>query len=186
MRFFFTSDEHLGHHNIIQYCGRPFKNVDEMNDVIIENHNAVVGHHDHVLHAGDFTMRDYDYAMEFAKKLNGYHTFLHGSHDKWMPLRPHERFASWQKIAFANEDIWRFPVPTEVPVYVCHYALRVWPRSHYNSWMLFGHSHGRLPPEGKSWDIGVDNNRFFPVSWEQIQEIMAKRPDNVNLVRGDR
>jgi calcineurin-like phosphoesterase family protein len=61
--------------------------------------------------------------------------------------------------------------------------MRVWPRSHYNSWQLYGHSHGRLEPVGKQWDVGVDNNNFYPVSFDQLVEIMKNRPDNFNLVK---
>ena len=60
--------------------------------------------------------------------------------------------------------------------------MRVWPRSHYNSWMLYGHSHGMLDPIGKQHDVGVDNNEFYPVSLEQIREIMMGRPDNPNFI----
>jgi calcineurin-like phosphoesterase family protein len=62
------------------------------------------------------------------------------------------------------------------------YAMRVWPRSHYNSWQLFGHSHGKLEPKGKQHDIGVDNNKYSPVSFPEIRNIMASQPDNFNLV----
>jgi calcineurin-like phosphoesterase family protein len=65
---------------------------------------------------------------------------------------------------------------------VCHYAMRTWARSHYNSYQLHGHSHGRLEPIGKQWDIGVDNNDFYPVSLDGIAEIMSKRPDNPNFI----
>ena len=67
-------------------------------------------------------------------------------------------------------------------VVVCHFAMRVWPRSHYNSWQLYGHSHGKLPPIRKQWDIGVDNNDFYQVSFNKIREIMQDRPDNPNFV----
>ena len=39
---FFTSDTHFGHANIIRLCNRPFQNVEEMNEVLIENWNKVV------------------------------------------------------------------------------------------------------------------------------------------------
>jgi calcineurin-like phosphoesterase family protein len=68
-------------------------------------------------------------------------------------------------------------------VVVCHFAMRVWPRSHFNSWQLYGHSHGKLPPIGKQWDIGVDNNDFYPVSFNKICEIIADRPDNPNFAK---
>ena len=34
---YFTSDTHFFHSNIINLCDRPFKNVDEMNRVLIRN-----------------------------------------------------------------------------------------------------------------------------------------------------
>jgi hypothetical protein len=49
--------------------------------------------------------------------------------------------------------------------------------------LVIGNSHGKLPPIGKQWDIGVDNNDFYPVSFEKLKEIMSKRPDNVNLIK---
>jgi calcineurin-like phosphoesterase family protein len=67
--------------------------------------------------------------------------------------------------------------------HIFHFAMRVWPRSHFNSWQLYGHSHGKLPPIGKQWDIGVDNSDFYPVSFNKICEIMADRPDNSNFVK---
>ncbi len=31
------------------------------------------------------------------------------------------------------------------PIVICHYAMRVWNRSHHGAWHLYGHSHGNLP-----------------------------------------
>lgn len=38
---FFTSDTHFGHANIINLCNRPFKDVNHMNDMLVENWNSV-------------------------------------------------------------------------------------------------------------------------------------------------
>ena len=51
---FIIADAHLFHKNIINYCGRPFENVEEMNNTIIKNWNRVVGKHDIVYVLGDF------------------------------------------------------------------------------------------------------------------------------------
>jgi len=165
--YFFTADEHYGHRNIIRYCKRPFDSVEEMNEELIRRHNEVVREKDEVVHAGDFTLGKNHHAREILSRLKGRHIFLRGSHDRWLK----EPFT----------DIWERKIKGQYVV-VCHYAMRVWPRSHYNSWQLFGHSHGMLEPVGKQWDVGVDNNDFYPVSFEQLVEIMATRPDNFNLV----
>lgn len=58
MRYFFTSDYHLYHFNIINYCKRPFKTLNEMNNTIINNHNSRVKEDDIVFHIGDFMFRN--------------------------------------------------------------------------------------------------------------------------------
>ena len=172
--YFFTADEHYGHTNIIDYCNRPFDNVHEMDKALIDNHNLVVKNSDIVIHAGDFTMnRKYGYVLQrYVNVLNGNHIFLKGSHDRWLKGKD-------------APQIYELKI-VKTLIVVCHYAMRTWAKSHYNSWHLFGHSHGRLDPIGKSWDIGVDNNHFFPVSYYDIKNIMAQRPDNPNLIRKSR
>ncbi len=140
-----------------------------MDNELISRHNEVVKQSDVVIHAGDFAFVNASYkAKEYFDRLNGKHIYLKGSHDKWMPT--------------FTLQIWEKTIENQFLV-ICHYAMRTWARSHYNSWHLYGHSHGRLAPIGKSWDIGVDNNNFYPVSFEQVEEIMDNRPDNVNLVK---
>lgn len=57
-------------------------------------------------------------------------------------------------------------------IVLCHYALRVWDRSHYGSWHLFGHSHGHLPGLGLSLDIGVDCHGYRPLSLAEVADNM--------------
>lgn len=167
MTYFFTADEHYGHRNIIKYCGRPFSSVEEMNEEIIKRHNEVVGNNDTVYHIGDFILGSQECAASIIEQLNGSHVFIDGSHDKWL---------AEPKIKILEKH-----VHNQLMV-LCHYCMRVWPKSHYNSIHLYGHSHGRLEPIGKSWDVGVDNNDFYPLSDKQILEIMKNRPDNPNKV----
>jgi calcineurin-like phosphoesterase family protein len=165
--WWFTADEHYGHGSIIQYANRPFGGVEEMDTVLVENHNKVVGKGDVVVHAGDFCLVNKKGMEEYAKQLNGTHIWIRGNHDHWMGKDGHE---IWCKTI---EGIF---------VCVCHYPMRSWPSSCYNSWQLFGHVHGRMVLESKQYDVGVDNNGYYPVSWERLKEIMSKKPDNVNKV----
>jgi calcineurin-like phosphoesterase family protein len=167
---FFTADEHYGHANIVRYSNRPFSTAEEMDDVLIANHNSVVKANDVVYHIGDFTLEKNTEKVyrKYINRLNGNHVFIAGSHDYWIPDKEKRYMLEIKEKGFH--------------LVLCHYAMRVWPRSHYNSFQLYGHSHGQLPPVGKQWDAGVDNNNYFPLSLDQIIEIMKNREDNFNLV----
>lgn len=172
--YFFIADEHYGHwtsseRNIIKYCNRPFDSIEEMDAEIIKRFNSVVSKDDITIHAGDFTLKNKQVAYDYLQKLNGDHLCLQGSHDRWLPK--------------AAPYIWQKTIENQFLV-VCHYSMHTWHRSHYNSFQLYGHSHGKLAPEGKQHDIGVDNNNFYPVSFDKIVEIMKDRPDNFNLIKG--
>lgn len=168
MNYWFVSDEHYGHRNVIEYCNRPFYDVEEMDEALISNHNSVVKDDDLVIHAGDFTLWKNVEGIykKYINRLKGKHIFLKGSHDYWLP---------WNK----SQQIWEKKFPS-CYIVVCHYAMHTWARSHYNSYHLFGHSHGNLELPGKRYDIGVDKNNFFPVSLKQITDIMKSKGDNPN------
>ena len=53
-KIFFTSDTHFDHANIIKFCDRPFKDVEEMNWKLIKNWNDKVPQDGLVFHLGDF------------------------------------------------------------------------------------------------------------------------------------
>ncbi|MEJ7707010.1 MAG: hypothetical protein WKF82_06805 [Nocardioidaceae bacterium] len=56
MAVYFTSDTHFSHANIIRLCNRPFADVDEMDEAIIERWNATVTSADTVYHLGDVAL----------------------------------------------------------------------------------------------------------------------------------
>ena len=154
--YFFTADEHYGHRNIIQYCNRPFRGLFEMDNELIKRHNEVVSKNDVVVHVGDFTLSKEEIAKRYILELNGNHIFLKGSHDRWLSN---------------GRYVWTKKIGGEYVV-ACHYAMRVWPKSHYGSIQLHGHSHGKLSFQKNQWDVGVDNNQFYPVSFDQIKETL--------------
>ena len=170
--YFFTADEHLGHTNILKYNDRPWDTVEEMDEGIIRRFNFAVAPGDTTVHAGDFCWLNNkkDVYKTYVSRLNGSHIFLRGSHDHWLPD--------------SAKYIWRKRIDGEL-IMVGHYAMRVWECSHYNSWQLFGHSHGRLNTVGKQFDIGVDNYNYYPVPFDRIKSIMKFKPNNFNYV-GDK
>jgi calcineurin-like phosphoesterase family protein len=178
MTDFFTSDLHLGHKHVIEYCNRPFSSVEEMDEVIINNWNSVISKCDRVFILGDLL---FDYGggsyEKIIKRLQGRKYLVEGNHDKFKKEEMGKLFPE----GFGKMKVYK---NKGIHITLCHYAMRVWPLSHYNTWHLFGHSHGFLEPEGKSWDIGVDNNKFMPLNLDEVVGIMEKRPNNFNY-KGD-
>lgn len=171
MTVFFTSDTHFGHANVIKYSNRPFKDVNEMNEMMIANWNAVVRPGDLVYHLGDFAFTTPDKAAQIAKRLAGQKYLVYGNHDK--RLRKEREFESrwiWCK------DIADVKVGDQ-RIVLCHYAMLTWNQSHRGAWQLHGHSHGSLKPDPHSLrvDVGVDCFDYQPVAFEVLAKVMAKK-----------
>jgi calcineurin-like phosphoesterase family protein len=184
LRVWFTSDHHFGHANIIKYCDRPFKTVGEMDARMVGLWNSVVGIDDVVYHLGDLTLGDVHDAAHYLSQLNGQIKIVPGSHDgRWLSDfspnvtgwagHPVEILPPLVSLEFPGLGDEKWPQV----IVLCHYAMRVWDRSHYGAWHLYGHSHGRLPGHGKSFDVGVDCMDFTPLSLEQVVEKMRGLPD---------
>ncbi|MCB0512609.1 MAG: metallophosphoesterase, partial [Bacteroidetes bacterium] len=81
--YWFTSDTHFFHENIIKYCNRPFSSAEEMNEVLIDNWNSVVKPGDIVYHLGDVTMgqKSHGQFSSLWTRLNGRKRLVVGNHD---------------------------------------------------------------------------------------------------------
>lgn len=169
----FTSDHHWGHPNIIRFSGRPFADVEEMNEALIARWNQVVGERDTVYHLGDIFLMPAEAARRVRDRLHGRICLIRGNHDKTAESLK----AGFEWIKDYYELKVDDPEATEGVrrIVLCHYAFRVWNRSHHGAWHLYGHSHGSLPddPNGLSFDVGVDCHDYAPISYARVKEIMA-------------
>ena len=156
MNYFFTADEHYGHKNIIKYCDRPFHDIEEMNEELLKRHNSVVQEDDIVIHAGDFALMPKDKVGQIISRLHGEHIFLQGSHDRWA-----------SNLSF----LWERKLGDNYFV-VCHYPMLSWPRSHHGSYLLHGHTHGRMKTYPGILDVGVDCWNFTPVALYQVERAL--------------
>jgi calcineurin-like phosphoesterase family protein len=171
---FFIADEHYGHENVIKFCNRPFSEVEEMNETLITNHNSRVKNGDLVYHSGDMFWRKLGVqkAHEIMDRLNGQHYYIWGNHEELMEANQdlRERFVWCKDLATI--------FPNGYPkIVLCHYAMRVWRGSQRGSWHLYGHSHGELPddPGALSFDVGVDPQKYFPISLEEVAAKMEQK-----------
>ena len=81
-KIFLIGDCHFGHRNIIKYCNRPFKDVEDMNEQLIKNWNSVVGKNDTVYVVGDFALCGKQKIIEIGQRLNGRKRLVLGNHDQ--------------------------------------------------------------------------------------------------------
>jgi len=181
---YFLADTHFGHEKIIEYCDRPFSSVGEMDSVMIERWNRIVQPKDVVYFLGDFCMGNQEMAFSYFRRLNGQIYVIPGGHDKkW--IRPNLCYTGPNCVVRICPPLHTVTLDGQVIV-LCHFAMRVWDRSHFNSWQLHGHSHGGLLGVGKQMDVGVDCWDFYPVALETVRRKMERQPDNFNLVKSSR
>jgi calcineurin-like phosphoesterase family protein len=82
MTVYLIGDLHLQHKKIIELAKRPFKDLNEMNETIINNWNRVVTNEDTVYFLGDFCFEEKDKDANYWKsRLNGKIIFIRGNHD---------------------------------------------------------------------------------------------------------
>jgi len=160
---------------------RPYYSQEEMHEALVHNHNEVVGSHDVTYHIGDFSLGPVDRTLEIISRLNGAHVFLEGSHDATMM-----RLSKSGDINSVGR-LHVIRIGTQ-KIVLSHWAMRTWPYSHYGSWLAYGHSHCRLDNKVKcnvcgaelnmyprSYDVGVDCNQYYPVSYDELQsKIMSQ------------
>jgi len=183
MSIFFTSDEHYYHENIIKFAKRPFSGLPEMHEALIAGHNEVVKSNDEVYHLGDIAFCDVAHLREIVRRLNGKHHLIYGNHDakRLLGVRPalygFETARAFHEIRVPDETVTKGRCKGTQPIVLLHYAMRVWNKSHYGAWQLYGHSHGTLKddPHALQLDVGVDCWDYKPVSYERVREEMKKK-----------
>ena len=78
---FYISDTHFGHQNIIKLDNRPFKDCDQMENVLVMNWNNNVTSEDTVYILGDFCWLDGQEWDRILNRLNGHKILIKGNHD---------------------------------------------------------------------------------------------------------
>lgn len=182
-KLWFIADTHFCHDNIIKYCSRPFKDVQEMNEKLIQNWNKLVQKDDDIIVAGDFIHSgNLEVLKNLISRLNGRIWWVYGNHDYQNRLdRPVVK-----DMVHHTSDALDFEVVDDeledgrLRFHITHYPCECWTRGAVH---LFGHVHsGPLSTANETvifkpmrYDIGVDNNNFEPISYEQIKVIITKQ-----------
>lgn len=183
---FFTSDFHVGHKAILSMSShtRPFKNLDEMAEVFVKNWNNKVSKGDDVYCLGDMFWSMNEYQIQaYMDRLNGHKHLITGNHDRLPPNIKANRWVEVTNYKEISED--------NTKIVLSHFPIFEWQWFYYNSYHLYGHTHGTLNlaqytlqrerPNGNCWDVGVDNNNYAPVSFEEIKKKIDKNIEMLTM-----
>jgi calcineurin-like phosphoesterase family protein len=173
---FFIADPHFCHGKMIEYFNEPFKNSEERDEYLIAAWNRAVPKKGRIYIGGDFSKAPFKKTEQILKRLNGIKYLCVGCHDRETVKKLSGYFAGIERdftLQYKKQII-----------FISHYFHLSWPKSHYGSWHLFGHSHGRLDwlvnHFGKCADVCGQNNNYSPWPVEEIAETMKRRPFNWN------
>lgn len=191
---FFTGDKHLGHAKILYHRDRPYKNVEEMDEELIWQHNNRVGHNDTVYDLGDVTLLGHKDAAYYFSRLRGRIKVLANPshHDRrWLRWAMSNSAPPNQFVSASGHPVELLPpiVLLEFGEYsanghdkaivLCHFPLAQWERKHYGAWHLHAHCHGSFSPGGLSLDVGIDamahNFHYAPISQDEVANILQAR-----------
>ena len=184
---YFTADSHFNHANIIKFCNRPFNNVEQMNETLIDNWNQVVGKDDIVFHLGDFCLGGAAEWTKLLDRLNGKIYLILGNHDL-----KNIRQGFIQR--FEHVALQMFITVDKQKMYLSHYPFLCFEGGYKDVWQLFGHVHTRKNNTGidaerlqylypTQYDVGVDNNDFRPVSFEEVMVIIDRQVEQLKQIK---
>lgn len=165
---YFTADQHFGHYNILRYESRPFADVREMNEAIINRWNKIVHKNDTIYILGDltFSKKESDVAA-IMERLKGKKILVKGNHDY---------FANKEWAGKYFEQVADYIEINRNGVKIClmHYPMATWNKKHYGSIHLHGHIHSNKLPfkiGGRILNVGVDLFDYEPISIERVIEL---------------
>lgn len=181
-KLLFTSDSHWSHFNICKYCHRPFQSRSEMDQTLIKNWNEVVPEDGIVVHCGDFMLPHNEDIKEYNKYLNQLHgrvLLLRGNHD-----RASLDWVSDKLIAVRDQAM---IIVDGVKIFAQHYPCAAFTGDYH----VYGHIHtladgtcygidGDVTKvmRKNTYDVGVDQNGYTPVSYWQLCDIFRKKMGN--------
>ena len=132
---FYISDLHIGHANVIKFDNRPFKDVDEMFEILVRNWNSVVTKEDTVYILGDFIWRKESEWPSIIDKFCGKKVLIKGNHDL-------KEYSASTKSLFQDIKDYKEITDEGKHVVMCHYPIPFHKAAYNpNCYMLYGHVH---------------------------------------------
>ena len=175
---FYVSDTHFGHANILHFLNsdntkvRPFASVEEMDEILCRNWNAIVSPKDKVYHLGDvaFNMP----ALHRLKGLNGKKVLIKGNHDIYK-LKDYSQY--FYDVRSCISDKKMGIIFSHIPIHDSQLEFRF----KYN---VHGHTHGTVVPDIRYYNICVEHTNWAPIPLVEIGARIEHRNTKFDLNSG--
>lgn len=174
---FVISDTHFNHENMLRFLDakgkvfRPFPNVHEMNETMIDRWNAVVKDNDTIYHLGDVYIGNGAHANEILHRLKGRKRLIVGNHDNAKDQILHKHFS---KIMMWRQWPEHKLIFSHMPLHPSSLHLH---RSGVNAVNVHGHIHQNDSPPGPYINVSVEKTDWNPIHIEDIKLIAKKLTD---------
>lgn len=174
---YFIADSHSGHDREFIYKQRGFNSIQEHDEALLDGINYTVKQTDTLYILGDIAWVN---PVKFLNSIYCEHIFvIKGNHDKDLY---NQKGLLKRNITLCNEllDI----KINGQKITLSHFPMISWEASHYNSWLIYGHVHGKkLPIDGKMFDVAPRKEHIQPYSFDEIVEIMKTKPNNWDYIK---
>lgn len=170
--FYFVSDLHLSHKNILKYDNRPFNSIEEHDQSIINNINSTCEETSLLFILGDVSMTsDMNYLRKLFKQIKCKVVLVKGNHDS------HLKDCFLKETFIDVKDYLELKTKQAGKLILSHYPFYSWNGSHRGNIHLYGHLHTtKLALNGKSFNVGVCNSSTYsPFSLNQIISVTNKQ-----------
>lgn len=160
--YWFISDTHFSHQNILKWGRSEFSTVEDMNEHMIDKWNSVVKKGDLVYHLGDVFFGPKQDFQKLWPRLNGSKRLIVGNHDDVKYMASGGFFQKMMLWRVWHDKPLLF---THVPVHEDCIHERVIQAGGVN---VHGHTHMNGSPEGPYRSVCVELNDYTPVNLEEL------------------
>ena len=196
---YFTADTHYGHARIIEFCGRPYAEVSEMNADLVMRASTIMSGGDELWHLGDVALGEREQNLAYLAAIPAEVTLVAGNHDHCHPsngdraeryVELYRRLCGLRKLYPENAKL---ELASAMVVQVSHFPyadpetngledrhgrlvsdkFAKWRPIDDDSWLLCGHVHEMWRQRGRMINVGVDAWGGDPVSEEAILALIA-------------
>lgn len=157
------SDTHFWHENILNFKQkdgtklRVFNSVQDMNEVMVRNWNAVVRPDDKVYHLGDVGFSSFARIKEIFDRLNGRKVLIKGNHDAF-------KLSQYQQLF---KDVRAYHVLDKV--LLAHIPVHPLSLGRWKG-QVHGHLHALVVPDNRYLNVSVERTKYTPVNFHEVRK----------------